>query len=112
MTTGDDAGFSMVSSRFALGRPNTSGTGETAGDPPHVRGRRPYGMRFFEAVDDSGTVLPRYRYCPDQQVAVSDDGADEPLVTRIVGWDRTTSGQHDGNKGPQEEWHLDHRIES
>lgn len=98
-----------LSSRFALGRPRGGLTdpspegGGTAG--------RPFGLRFFTpAAETEGPPLPPYRYCPARQLSVVNDGTDEPLLTRIMDWDHTTTGQLDGAKGPSEEWRLDYRA--
>ncbi len=94
----------LVESRFPLTRTRTvSGGGvdpETQPSPV-----RPFGLRFFRATDAPGDWLGvPFRYCERRQVAVTDDGTDEPMLSRIMSWDHTTTGNLDGN----EEWKLDY----
>lgn len=105
-----EAAMSALSSRFALGRPHdesTYGTSEADGESA-----RPYGLRFFRpAVAPTGPGV-EYRYCPVRQMAVADDGTDEPLITSMMNWDPSTTGQQDGAGKPSEEWKLDYRDDS
>ncbi len=70
---------------------------------------RPFGLRFYVPADTepqqrTGWGAVAYRYCERRQVAVADDGTDEPMLYRSPGWDRTTTGNMDGT----EEWKLDY----
>ncbi len=105
-----DALMSLLSTRFALGRPRDEAT---YGRPPGDSGtERPFGLRFFRpAVTATGPEVA-YRYCPVRQMSVVDDGTDEPLITRIVNWDTTTTGQFDGAGKPSEEWKMDYRVDA
>lgn len=98
-------------SRFPLAAPRLGAP--TASASPGSR-FRPFGLRFYvpsevhlSAGSEGGggpwQPVP-FRYCERQQVAVADDGSDEPMLRRVLGWDHTTTGNMDGN----EEWKLDY----
>lgn len=92
--------------RFALRRPTFD---VPSSDPVPETAPEPFGVRFFEpAVAVDGLKPIPHRYSTELQVAVTDDGTDTPLVTTIESWDRTTTGQLDGNKQPQEEFTMDY----
>lgn len=105
--------MSMLSSRFALGRPVD---GTTYGRPPGTGSStttvRPFGLRFFRPAAAATGPEIAYRYCPIRQMSVVDDGTDEPLITRIMNWDQTTTGEFDGKGKPSEEWKLDYRVDA
>jgi hypothetical protein len=66
-------------------------------------------MRFFRPAGPVEDMEPvPYRYSTALQVAVTDDGTETPLVTTIEAWDRTTTGEQDGHKGPSEEFKMDY----
>jgi putative ATP-grasp target RiPP len=92
----------LVQSRFPLTR-----TRSVAGDDGEVQPSRvrPFGLRFFRPAAAAAvwSGVP-FRYCDRRQIAVADDGSDEPMLTRIASWDHTTTGNLDGN----EEWKLDY----
>jgi putative ATP-grasp target RiPP len=105
---GEPGGLAPVAARFALAAPHPARAGhppeEPAGSPV-----RPFGLRLFKPAGHLREVtLPPYRYCPVRQVAVTTDEPAEPLIHRLVDWDRTTTGQTDGKDRPQEEWTMDY----
>ncbi|HSV64489.1 MAG TPA: putative ATP-grasp-modified RiPP [Mycobacteriales bacterium] len=108
MGQGETAELVPAGSRFALGAPRPAGVGGVVAASAPV-GVRPFGLRLFRHACYLGDMgLPAYRYCPVRQVAVADDGSGEPLVRRLVGWDKTTTGSQDGEEAPQEEWTMDY----
>lgn len=66
---------------------------------PGGRNARPFGLRNAEVVETPRR--PRYRYCPEQQVAVDDEG--RPLI-ETLGKDWKTKSSTDGDEGPEENW--------
>jgi putative ATP-grasp target RiPP len=94
--------ISPAAHRFALGsaRPRPRPDGDRQ-QPAQV-----FGQRFFATAGElSQLVFPAYRYCPERQLAVTEDG--EPLIRRLVGWDKTTTGSSDSKDKLQEEWTMD-----
>jgi len=98
----DAAGIYPAAHRFALG----SACPEPRPDDDRQPPTEVFGQRFFATVGElSQLVFPAYRYCPERQLAVTEDG--EPLIRRLVGWDKTTTGSSDSKGKPQEEWTMD-----
>lgn len=96
-----------VGMRFALATPRPAVPGAVS-ETAEGRAARPFGLRFFRPAGDLRNMeLPAYRYCPVRQVAVTDDGIGEPLIRRLVSWDKTTTGETDSQGQPQEEWTMD-----
>lgn len=60
---------------------------------------RPFGLRAAKPVDTP--VRREFRYCPEKQVAVDDQG--RPLV-ETMGKDWKTKSSTDGDEGPEENW--------
>lgn len=99
VTLAPDDPLAGPTSRFATGRPLYA-VPESAEAPSDVR---PFGMRLLKPVGTTDPTPPTYRYDPERQVSVGDDGvplyqADRP---------HTTTGSNDGNGNPQEEWTYD-----
>ncbi len=94
----------LTESRFPLTR-DRSVAGDDVDTDAQPSPVRPFGLRFFRATDvsDGWSGVP-FRYCERRQVAVADDGSDEPMLSRVASWDHTTTGNLDGN----EEWKLDY----
>jgi putative ATP-grasp target RiPP len=60
---------------------------------------RPFGLRAATVVE--APVRREFRYCPDKQVAVDQQG--RPLV-ETMGKDWKTKSSTDGDEGPEENW--------
>ncbi|MEU6267500.1 putative ATP-grasp-modified RiPP [Saccharopolyspora shandongensis] len=60
---------------------------------------RPFALRFARTVPTP--VVRRFRYCPDQQVAVDQDG--RPLIEKM-GKEWESKSSTDGDEGPEENW--------
>lgn len=92
-----------VSSRLTLGLPE----GLPASDEP-ASGRRPFGLRFARGLERSDVPpWPPHRYCPDQQVLVTDEPSPVPLVDELRAVQMTTLVYKDGKDSPQEDWKPD-----
>lgn len=97
-------GFGPAQARFALGTARPGARSEQGGSLPGGV----FGQRFFRTVGRlSELEIPAYRYCHERQLAVADDGSGEPLIRRLVGWDKTTTGSSDSKDKLQEEWTMD-----
>jgi len=62
---------------------------------------RPFSLRHAVAV--ARPVVPAFRYCERQQVAVTDDGRDVPLLL-VSGKDWKTKAKSDGDEGEEEDF--------
>jgi putative ATP-grasp target RiPP len=104
---GESGELAPAGVRFALATPHPArrpGPERSAAAPVP-----PFGMRLYKPAGNLCEVtLPPHRYCPQRQVAVTDDDVAEPLIRRLVDWDRTTTGSTDGKDRPQEEWTMDY----
>lgn len=70
-------------------------------------GARPFGLRFAVRPAGKAEALPPWRYCPEQQIAVTDDG--QPWHQQLVDMTMKTTGPSPegiGNTG-NEEWAPD-----
>lgn len=69
----------------------------------------PFGLRFFRPSGKVEDMCPiPYRYQPELQVAVTDDGTDTPLITLPDAADKkTTTGTSDGHVPRGEEFTFD-----
>lgn len=93
-----------ASAQFGLSR----GTGAPAvtGDSPSPHGVRPWGLRGMRAVSRTGLPVPAFRYCHEQQLAVTEDGV--PLIdTRMADPTAHSVTNLDGDEGPNEDWKYD-----
>lgn len=68
-------------------------------DQPGPAKARPFALRFAQTV--ATPVTRRFRYCPDQQVAVDADG--RPLI-ETMGKEWESKSSTDGDEGPEENW--------
>jgi len=109
-TAASDLPLSPVSTRFPLGL-GTYACPASA-EAPSDTGVRPFGLRFAVAADRrAAETLPPWRYCPQRQIAVVDDGTGEAWFRRMeagTGSKSTTGASPDG--GPStgnEEWTPD-----
>jgi putative ATP-grasp target RiPP len=68
-------------------------------DRPGPDATRPFGLRAAKVV--AAPVRREFRYCPEQQVAVDEQG--RPLV-ETMGKDWKTKSSSDGDEGPEENW--------
>lgn len=96
--------LTVAGERFPLARPCLYVP--DAVDEPSAA--RPFGLRFLR----SGTAVaelspPMSDYDDALQMAVL-PGTGQPVIFSPVAWDRTTTGDQDGNKGPSEEWKMDY----
>jgi hypothetical protein len=94
-------------SRFALGtpRPDRPPAARTQAEPEQAR---VYGQRFLVTAGSvADLAFPAYRYCHQRQLAVTDDAEAAPLIRRLTGWDKTTTGSSDSKDKLQEEWTMD-----
>lgn len=96
--------LTSIDGRFPLARPRFD-VPDAVGEPSAAR---PFGLRFLR----SGTAVaelspPMSDYDDDLQMAVL-PGTREPVIFSPVAWDRTTTGDQDGHKGPSEEWKMDY----
>jgi hypothetical protein len=109
MTTSTGAaGFAPAQARFALGAPRPGADPDVGSEQGRSVQAGVFGQRFFRTVGAlSELEFPPYRYCHERQLAVVDDGSDEPLIHRLVGWDKTTTGSSDSKDKLQEEWTMD-----
>lgn len=78
-----DAPVSSVSGRFPLGL--ATFTAPASPQVPSRPGVRPFGLRFATTATDRSApeVLP-WRFCPERQIAVVDDGTAEPWYRRLT----------------------------
>lgn len=102
--TGRDDTLAPVSARFSLGATYADLPFSQA--PPSDAGSRPFVLRVAGMpAPHRAATLPPARYCPQRQLAVSDDDLAEPVY--LLGRDRTTVGSKDGNPNPMEDWTYD-----
>lgn len=62
---------------------------------------RPFSLRHAVAV--ARPVVPAFRFCERQQVAVTDDGCGVPLLL-VSGKDWRTKAKSDGDEGEEEDY--------
>ena len=71
--------------------------------PPSGAETRPFVLRVAGRPAARETSrLPRVRYCPERQIAVTDDGLAAPVYPMAA--DRTTIGVKDGKDNPMGWW--------
>lgn len=63
---------------------------------------RPFSLR--QAVSVPRPMVPSFRYCESQQVAVTDDGRDIPLLLVLGTKDWKTKTKSDGDEGEEEDF--------
>lgn len=68
-------------------------------DCPGPDASRPFGLHCATPVE--APVRREFRYCPEKQVAVDEQG--RPLV-ETMGKDWKTKSSTDGDEGPEENW--------
>lgn len=59
--------FPQARSRFSPPEPDPH-------DRPSAPGVRPFGLRFAVRMPGKALPVPPWRYCPDRQIAVTEDG--------------------------------------
>lgn len=107
-----DAPVSSVSGRFPLGL--ATFTAPASPQVPSRPGVRPFGLRFATtATDRSEPKVLSWRFCPERQIAVVDDGTAEPWYRRLkaagTGSMDTTGPTPDGQGSTgNEEWTPDY----
>lgn len=75
-------------------------------ETPSGPATRPFVLRIASApAPRRRSVLPKSRYCPERQLAVTDDERALPIY--LMGFDRTTIGSKDGDGNPMEDWKPD-----
>ncbi len=75
-------------------------------EAPSGPGTRPFVLRIAGMpAPRRRSVLPKSRYCPERQLAVTDDEWARPIYP--MGFERTTVGSKDGQGNPMEDWKPD-----
>ncbi|MGH3633496.1 MAG: hypothetical protein ACRDTS_05225 [Mycobacterium sp.] len=92
-----------VSAQFPLTRHGLATVDNTEG--PSAPQTRPFGLRHVRTMPEP--VIPAYQYSHDQQVSVSGDGSEEPMVRRSPPMEWSSITDNDGDEGPSEDWGND-----
>lgn len=99
-----DEVLAPVSARFSLGAAYEDLPFSDA--PPSGIATRPFTLRVAGGpAQRRARRLPAARYCPQRQIAVSDDLHAEPI--HPMGFEKTTLGSKDGEGNPMEDWTPD-----
>jgi putative ATP-grasp target RiPP len=106
-----DDPLAPVSAQFPLTRPGLATVDNT--ETPSALDTRPFGLRHVRAMPEP--VIPAYAYSHDQQVSVSDDGSETPMVKLSPNMEWSSITNNDGDEGPSEDWgndfHPDHPVQ-
>jgi putative ATP-grasp target RiPP len=96
--------LASVGERFPLAR----SCGEVPDGTGEPSAARPFGLRFLRPGTAVAELSPPVSdYDDDLQMAVL-PGTGEPVIFSPIAWERTTTGDLDGNRGPAEEWKTDY----
>lgn len=92
------------SGQFALGKPSTAPMSQ---DTPSPVGVRPWGLRNLTEAIGSGATRPAYRYCHEQQVAVTPSGRPAMEIEMGKPTANTTSSVDGEDPPSSEDWNND-----
>ncbi|RZS37814.1 putative ATP-grasp target RiPP [Herbihabitans rhizosphaerae] len=98
-----DDPLAPVSAQFPLTRPGLATVDNT--DAPSAPETRPFGLRNVRAMPEP--IVPPYEYSHDQQVSVSDDDSETPMVKLSPNMEWSSITDNDGDEGPSEDWGND-----
>src|SRR5437588_10602107 len=99
MTATADAGpfyddpLAPVSAQFPLTRPGLATVDNT--EEPSAPETRPFGLRHVQVMPE--LVIPAYKYSHDQQVSVSDDDNETPMVQLSPNMEWSSISDSDGD---------------
>lgn len=106
--TVDTTGFyddplAPVSAQFPLTRPGLATVDNT--EAPSAPETRPFGLRHVRVLPEP--TVPAYAYSHDQQVSISEDGSETPMVKLSPNMEWSSITDNDGDEGPSEDWGND-----
>ena len=89
--------------QFPLTRPGLATADNT--ETPSAPETRPFGLRHVRVMPEP--TVPAYEYSHDQQVSVSADGSQTPMVKLSPNMEWSSITDNDGDEGPSEDWGND-----